>query len=706
MSPISKTTRALALSVAALALTLPGLATADHHAQTGTSMTHTAAHTAGDTAAHTAGHTAAAAPLIPREALFGNPTRSQGLLSPDGKWLSWLAPDNGVLNIWLAPRDNPDAARVMTSSTDRPIRQHFWAPDAGSLMYIQDKGGDENFLLYQIDLVTGKETTLTPFENTRVDIIGASDTIKDRILVGLNNRDPQFHDAYMLDLGTGDLTLVYENNSYAGFMADDTLTLRMAMRQNEAGGTDYFSIEDNAVADTPFETTAMEDSLTTAPAGYTTDGSILYWLDSRGRNTAALYAQDTATGARTMVAEDDKADLGGTIRDQETGVVQAYSVNYLRNEWTAIDAGLGASLDWLDERLEGDFGISSRTDDDATWIVWNDPLTAPTATYIYDRTAETLEPFYTSRPELEGAPLQPMHPVEIASRDGLTLPSYLTLPPGSDSDGDGRPDAEVPMVLLVHGGPWARDGYGFSSGVQWLANRGYAVLQVNFRGSTGFGKDFLNAANKQWGLSMHDDLIDATDWAIAQGITSADQVAIMGGSYGGYATLAGLAFTPDKFACGVDIVGPSNLETLLGTIPPYWAPMVKIFHERMGDPGTAEGLALLRAASPLYSANKIIRPLLILQGANDPRVKQAESDQIVEAMKQAGIPVTYVLYPDEGHGFAKPTNNIAYTAITENFLASCLGGRSEPIGDTVANSTAQILNGAENVVGLEDALGS
>lgn len=644
--------------------------------------------------------------LIPRDHLFGNPTKAAGRISPDGKWLSWLAPSNDVLNVWLAPVDNPDAAKVMTSATDRPIRQYFWSPDSQSLLYIQDKGGDENFLLYRIDLETGKETTLTPFENTRVDIIGASETIRDKILVGLNNRDAQWHDVHMLDLNTGELTLVLENNAYAGFMADDTLTLRMAMKQNDAGGTDYFRVIDNVVEEEPFSTTAMEDSLTTSPAGYTTDGSTLYWLDSRGRNTAALYAEDVETGARTLIAENDKADIGGTIRDPKTGVVEAYSVNYLKTEWTAIDPEIKASLDFLGSKLEGEFGVSSRTDDDATWIVWNDPMTAPSSTYIYDRAAGTLTPFYVTRPELEGAPLQPMYPVEIASRDGLTLPSYLTLPPGSDADGDGRPEAAVPMVLLVHGGPWARDEYGFSSLVQWLANRGYAVLQTNFRGSTGFGKDFINAGNKQWGLAMHDDLIDATDWAIAEGITDADQVAIMGGSYGGYATLAGLTFTPEKFACGVDIVGPSNLETLLETIPPYWAPLVKIFHERMGDPNTEEGLAILKAASPLYKADQITKPLLILQGANDPRVKQSESDQIVGAMQEAGIPVTYVIYPDEGHGFAKPVNNIAFTAISENFLATCLGGRSEAIGDTVAKSTAEIPVGVEHVQGLGDALAS
>ena len=644
-------------------------------------------------------------PLIPRDDLFGNPTRAAGKLSPHGKWLSWLAPRDGVLNIWLAPVGTPDAAKAMTDATDRPIRQYMWAPDSKSLLYIQDKGGDENFLLYGVDIASGQETTLTPFENTRVDIVGGSESIRDKILIGLNNRDPQFHDVHLLDLNTGELTLVIENNSYAGFMADDTLTVRMAMRQNEAGGTDYFRVIDNQVEDEPFSTTEMEDALTTSPAGYTRDGSVLYWLDSRERDTAALYAEDVASGERTLIAENDKADIGGTIRDRETGEVQAYSVNYLKTEWTALDADLGASLDWLETQLDGEFGISSRTDDNQTWIVWNDPLTAPTATYIYDRPAQTLTQFYVTRPELEGAPLQPMHPIEIEARDGLTLPCYLTLPAGTDMDGDGKPETPSPMVLLVHGGPWARDDYGFASGVQWLANRGYAVLQVNFRGSTGFGKNFLNAANKQWGLAMHDDLIDAVDWAIARGVTEAEKVAIMGGSYGGYATLAGLTFTPETFACGVDIVGPSNLETLLETIPPYWAPMVKIFHERMGDPSTEEGLALLKAASPLYKADQITKPLLILQGANDPRVKQSESDQIVGAMKEAGVPVTYVLYPDEGHGFAKPVNNIAYTAITENFLASVLGGRSEPIGETVKASTAEILEGVEHVAGLADALG-
>ena len=674
-------------ALTALAMTLPATATAQE-TETTSGMT---------TPAH-------AAPLIPREDLFGNPTRSAGRLSPDGRWLSWLAPKDGVMNVWLAPVDDPAAARAMTSATERPIRSYFWAPDSRSLLYIQDKGGDENFLLYGIDIASGKETTLTPFEDTRVQVVGTSENIRDRILVGLNNRDPRYHDVHMLDLNTGELTLVLQNDAYAGFLADDNLDLRMALRPNAAGGMDFFPIVDGEIADEPAESTGLEDSLTTQPAGFTTDGKTMYWIDSRGRNTAALIAQDVATGEKTVIAQNDKADIGGALTDPRTGEIEAYSFTYLTTEWTAIDPEIGSALDWLDQRLEGEFGIQSRTEDDSKWVVWNDPLTAPVRTFIYDREAGTLEEFYVSRPELEGAPLQPMHPLELTARDGLTLPSYLTLPPGSDADGDGVPEAPVPMVLLVHGGPWARDGYGYDSQHQWLANRGYAVLSVNFRGSTGFGKEFISAGDLEWGRKMHDDLIDAVDWAIESGVTAPDKVAIMGGSYGGYATLAGLTFTPEKFACGVDIVGPSNLETLLETIPPYWAPLVEQFHQRMGDPDTPEGLALLKERSPLHSADRITKPLLIGQGANDPRVKQAESDQIVAAMQEHGIPVTYVLFPDEGHGFARPANNIAFTAISENFLATCLGGRAEPIGDTVAASSAQIVEGEEFVQGLAEAL--
>lgn len=648
--------------------------------------------------------TARTAPLIERAKLFGNPSRAGATLSPDGRYLAWLAPREGVMNIWVAPTNRLDAPRALTTSRDRPIRSVFWSPDSTMTLFIQDKAGDENFLLYGVDVETGIERSLTPFTNTRVRLVGVSPLIKNRILVGLNNRDPEWHDLHSLDLKTGALTEIMRGDGYEGFMSDAQLDVRLALRPNAAGGTDYLPVTNGAVGDTPVAVTGLDDSLTTNPAGFSTDGKTLYWIDSRGRNTAALIAQDTATGNTRVLGEDARADVSKAMSNPRTGAIEAWAATYLRDEWHAIDPVIGADLAWLRDQLEGDVSVTSRTDDDRLWTVAVDPVVAPASVHLYDRSRKALTELYVSRPELAGAPLQPMHTVEIAARDGLTLPSYLTLPPGSDANGDGRPELPVPMVLLVHGGPWARDEYGYDAYHQWLANRGYAVLSVNFRGSTGFGKAFIAAGNLEWGRKMHDDLIDAVNWSIQRGITSVDQVAIMGGSYGGYATLAGLTFTPTTFACGVDIVGPSNLETLLQTIPPYWAPIIQQFHQRMGNPNTPEGLALLKSRSPLYRAGDIVRPLLIGQGANDPRVKQAESDQIVNAMTARNIPVTYVLFPDEGHGFARPENNIAFNAVTENFLAGCLKGRAEPIGDTVTASSAAVPVGAEHTPGLAAAL--
>ena len=438
------------------------------------------------TALPSAAERVAPAPLIPREALFGNPTRSGGQISPDGAWLAWMAPHEGVMNVWLAPASDPAAARLMTHSTDRPIPTYFFAPNSQSLLYIQDKAGDENYLLYQVQIASGEERCLTPFENTRARIIGSSNQIRDKVLVGLNDRDPRHHDVHLLDLTSGELNLVMQNDDgYVGYLADDSLTLRYAIRQNAAGGSDMFEITDGKIAEEPSESTGLEDSLSTGVAGYTADGRVLYWYDSRGRNTAALLAQDTATGEKRVIAEDPHADIGGTMRHPITGEVEAWSVNYLKTEWTALDPHVKSSLDWLKSQLAGEFHVNSRTDADDKWIVGNDPLVAPARSYLFDRTARTLTELYVTRPELEGAPLQPMHPIEIAARDGLTLVSYLTLPPGSDPEARGVPDAPVPMVLLVHGGPWARDAYHFNGQHQWLANRGYAVLSVNFRGSTG-----------------------------------------------------------------------------------------------------------------------------------------------------------------------------------------------------------------------------
>ena len=644
------------------------------------------------------------ASLIERSKLFGNPSRSQGRISPDGKWLSWLAPRDGMMNIWVAPVADPSKARPLTAEKARPIRAYFWAPDSSMILFINDKGGDENFLIYGVDVATGVQKTLTPFEKTRAEIFGVSRLVKDHVLIGLNNRDARWHDVYSLDLKSGALTQVFKNDGFAGFLADEQLHLRGAAKPRADGGSDLYAIVDGKASDTPIERIGPDDAKTTSPIGYSMDGQTLYWLDSRGRNTTVLAAQDTKTGARTVLGQDPQSDVEGAMVDPKTGRVQAYSVDYLKTEWKVLDPAVKDDLAFLQSKLNGVVNITGRTDADDLWTVVVDPVTAPSAFYLYDRKAKRLTKLFTTRPELEGAPLVAMHPVVIKTRDGLNEVSYLTLPPGSDSDGDGKPDKPVPLILLVHGGPWGRDGYGYNGLHQWLANRGYAVLSPNFRASTGFGKSYMNAGDKEWGRKMHDDLLDAVDWAVKSGVTSRDKVAIMGGSYGGYATLVGMTFTPDTFACGVDIVGPSNLNTLLSTIPPYWQSIRTQFNRSIGDPATPEGQALLKERSPLFKADAIKRPLLIGQGANDPRVNQRESGQIVDAMKAKGIPVTYILFPDEGHGFARPENNIAFYAISEQFLSKCLGGRAEAYGKAFAGSSITAPYGAEFAPGLQAAL--
>ena len=654
--------------------------------------------------------------LIERAKFFGNPTKTGSQISPNGKWLSWIAPRDGVMNLWVAPLSDLSKAKPLTAETKRPIRSMFWSPDSQSVLFINDKGGDENFLLYGVNVDSGEQTSLTPFEKTRVQVTGIGSNIKDRILVGVNNRDPKWHDVHSLDLASGKLTLVMQNEGYGGFLPDENLNLRIATKSRPDGGIDYHAISDNKVAATPFASVTLEDAQTTRPLGFTSDGKSMYWADSRGRDTAALIEQDIATGKTTVIAQDSRADISSAMTDARSGRVLAYEVDYLTREYIALDPSVKDDLAFLKQQARGNFSVPSRSDDGEKWIVTIDRVIEPSSTYLYERKGKRLTKLYTSRPELENAPLVPMAPKEIKTRDGMTLVSYLTLPKdasgvgkdkgkGKGKDkGKGKLRAPVPMVLLVHGGPWSRDTYGYNTMHQWLANRGYAVLSVNFRGSTGFGKKFISAGDMQWGRKMHDDLLDAVDWAVAEGVTSRDKVAIMGGSYGGYATLAGMAFTPDKFACGVDIVGPSNLFTLLSTIPPYWESIKQQFYTRMGDPGTEAGKAVLKERSPLYSADKITRPLLIGQGANDPRVNVAESDQIVSAMSAKNIPVTYVVFPDEGHGFARPVNNIAFMAVTENFLGKCLGGRAEPIGATLKASSAQVKHGAQFAPGLKEAM--
>jgi dipeptidyl aminopeptidase/acylaminoacyl peptidase len=642
--------------------------------------------------------------LIARDALFGNPERANVQISPDGKYLSWVAAVDGVLNVWVAPADNPSQARAVTQDKARGIRSYFWSYHPDTLLYLRDSGGDEDFHLYAVDLKTGQAKDLTPFPKTTAQVAGVSPKHPGTILVGMNDRDAQWHDIYKVDLASGNRTVLEKNDAQiAGYIADADYTLKYAQRSRPDGGADVLRRGANGAWE-KFDDIPFEDVLTTSPGGLTLDGKTLYFTDSRGRNTAALFAIDVASGTRTLVLEDARADVGGTLADPATGKVQAVSVDYLRDEWKVVDPAIRADLEKLEAIGPGDVSVNTRTLDDKTWIVAYSAAEAPLVYYRYDRSAGTLTKLFSARPKLEGKPLVPQWPVEIASRDNKTLVSYLTLPRSADANNDGKADAPVPLVLLVHGGPWARDSYGYGGYNQWLANRGYAVLSVNFRGSTGFGKDFTNAGNGEWAGKMHDDLIDAVQWAVKQGVTTQDQVAIMGGSYGGYATLAGLTFTPDAFACGVDIVGPSNLNTLLSTVPPYWASFFEQLAKRMGDPRTDAGKKWLTERSPLTRADQIKKPLLIGQGANDPRVKQAESDQIVKAMQAKNIPVTYVLFPDEGHGFARPENNKAFNAVTEGFLAQCLGGRAEPIGKDFTGSSISVPVGADGVPGLAEAL--
>ncbi len=660
-------------------------------------------------------------PLISRELLFGNPDKTSVALSPDGQYLSFLAPVNNVLNVWVAPANEPEKAQPVTKDTLRGIRIYFWAYTNQHIIYLQDLAGDENWQVHVVDITTKEDRNLTPFEEIpgpdgkpitlpngkplrpRAEIQAVSHKLPAEILVGLNNRNPQFHDLYRLNILTGDLKLIQQNDRFMGFQVDDNYNLRFAAQMTADGGLELFTPDGKGNWQS-FDKIPMEDMMTTNPIDFDQTGDILYMIDSRGRNTAALFAVNLKTKETTLLAEDPRADITAIMMHPVAKKVEAAAVEYTRVEWKILDEAIKGDLEYLKSVNEGDINVTSRTLDDQFWAVAYTVDDGPARFYLYDRAQKTARFLFTNRAGLEGVELAKMHPVVIKARDGLDLVSYLTLPRSSDPDNDGRPEKPLPMVLYVHGGPWARDSWGFNSIHQWLANRGYAVLSVNYRGSTGFGKNFINASNLEWAGKMHDDLIDAVNWAIQAGIAEKNKVAIMGGSYGGYATLVGLTFTPDVFACGVDIVGPSNLRTLLETIPPYWKPMMDMWATRVGDPRTEEGRKFLDSRSPLTYVDRISKPLLIGQGANDPRVKQTESDQIVRAMQEKGIPVTYVLYSDEGHGFARPENRLSFFAVAELFLVQHLGGRAEPVGDDFARSTIEVPQGAEQIPGLSEAL--
>jgi dipeptidyl aminopeptidase/acylaminoacyl peptidase len=640
---------------------------------------------------------------IPRKLLFGNPDKAGPKISPDGKHLSFLAPVAGVLNVWVAPVDNIAAAKAITHDKKRGIRSYVWAYSSKHILYVQDANGDEDFHIYRADLAGQQDHDLTPLKKVRAEIQDVSYKFPGEILIGLNDRNPQYHDVYRLNLETGKRELVQKNDGFTGFITDDDYRVRFATKYAADGGNLFLAPDDKG-GWKEFIKVPMADSLTTNLVGFDKSGAVAYMIDSRGRDTGAFTTLDLKSGKETVVAADSRADAGGALIHPTKRTIQAVSFTYERTHWKFLDPAVAAEYQKLAKVADGDITVASRTLDDQTWVVAFLLDNSPVRYYLYDRGTGKARFLFTDRKELEGQPLVPMYPEIVKTRDDLSLVCYLTLPPGSAAAGKSRPSQLVPLVLDVHGGPWGRDRWGFNPYHQLFANRGYAVLSVNFRGSTGFGKKFLNAGNREWAGTMHNDLLDAVAWALREKIAQPGKVAIFGGSYGGYATLVGLTFTPETFACGVDIVGPSNLVTLLSTIPPYWAPAMQLFKDRVGDHTTAEGKKFLEERSPLTYVAKIRRPLLIGQGANDPRVKQAESDQIVKAMQERKIPVTYVLFPDEGHGFARPANRLAFNAVAEAFLAEHLGGRYEPIGQAFEGSSITVPAGASDVPGLPAAL--
>jgi dipeptidyl aminopeptidase/acylaminoacyl peptidase len=611
--------------------------------------------------------------LIPLPVLFGNPERVSPSISPDGTQLAWIAPHEGVLNVWLAPvsvESGVDlaAARVVTDDADRGIRQFGWAHDGRHLLYLQDTGGDENWRLHDVDLQTMQRRDLTPFEGVQTQLIALERKFPSEILIGLNRDNPQLHDVYRVNLDTGELTKEVDNPGVVGWIADAQMVIRGAVAPQPNGG---FELLVRDTADSEWRTlltVPAEDALTTDVIAFSEDGSSLLITSSAGAQTARLARINAATGATEVLAQDPEADVSGVRIHPDTREPQIVTLLKSRSEYRVLDPAVADDLAAIRALHPGDPMFEGADDSDAVWLVGFTNDAGPIPYYAYDRTTRTAQFLFEHRPDLTRYELAGMEPFSFTARDGLLVHGYLTFPAGVERAG-------LPAVLNVHGGPWVRDAWGFDSNAQWLANRGYLCIQVNYRGSTGYGKDFVNAGDREWGARMQDDLSDAVAYAVSQGWADPARVAIFGGSYGGYAALAGAAFTPDIYCCAVDIVGPSNLITLIQSVPPYWAPLIAQFHRRVGDP--EKDADFLWSRSPLSRADSITIPLLIAQGANDPRVKQAESEQIVAALEKAGIEHEYMLFPDEGHGFAKPANRLRFYAQADRFLARHLGGRAE-----------------------------
>jgi len=613
------------------------------------------------------------AELIPLTVLFGNPERVSPRISPDGSQMAWIAPHDGVLNVWLAPI-SPDAgvdwaaARVITDDTDRGIRQFAWAHDGRHVLYLQDTGGDENWRLHDVDLSTMQRRDLTPFEGVQTELIATERDFPDEILIGMNKENPQLHDVYRLNLKSGELTKELANPGLINMLADPQLVVRAALQPRPDGSASLVTRDDAASDWREVLSIPADDAMSTGLVSFSTDGKSVLMVSSLGAQAARLVRLNLETGDTEVLAEDPEADVSGVRIDPDTREPQIVTVLKARSHYRVLDPSVAGHLEAIRALHPGDPAFPDADDSDRVWLVAFTNDAGPVAFYAYDTATGSASFLFEHQPELSKYELASKEPFSYAARDGLTIHGYLTFPPGLDR-------SDLPTVLLVHGGPWARDTWGFDPIPQWLANRGYLCVQVNFRGSAGYGKEFLNAGDREWGAKMQDDLSDAVAEVVSQGWADPSKVAIVGGSYGGYAALAGATFTPDLYCCAVDIVGPSNLITLIETVPPYWAPIIAQFHRRVGDP--KKDADFLWSRSPLSRADQIQIPLLIAQGANDPRVKQAESEQIVAALKNAGIDHDYMLFPDEGHGFAKPENRLTFFAAADKFLSRYLGGRAE-----------------------------
>jgi dipeptidyl aminopeptidase/acylaminoacyl peptidase len=607
-------------------------------------------------------------PLIPRDLLFGNPSRVAPQLSPDGLRLAYIAPDEGVLNVWVRTIGQEDD-RPVTRDRDRGVRDYAWAEDNVHLLYVQDKAGDENWHVYKVTEAGGDDVDLTPIDDVQARIVAVDRRHPNTILVAVNDRDPQLHDVYRVDLTTGERTLAIRNEIGAiDWTADHEQRIRCATLPTPEGGflVLHRSGEDGEWAE--LLTFAADDAMASNVFGFAGDDVTLYFTSCEGVNAGELRAMNTGTGEVTVLAGDPDSDVEDVLTHPDTHVPQAVIFYKERKVVRVLDEAIRADLEKLEALVDGDLHVIDRDREDRQWLVAHTRDLGAVVYHAFDRETGEASFLFSARPDLDDQPLVPMNPVSFTARDGLTIHGYLSLPAGVEPKG-------LPTVLNIHGGPWHRDVWGLHPEAQWLANRGYACLQVNFRGSTGYGKEFVNAGDREWGGKMQDDITDAVKWLIERGIADPDRTAIYGGSYGGYAVLSGLTKTPELFACGVDIVGPSNLITFSNTIPPYWEPLRALFVRRVGDVETEEDF--LKSRSPLFMVDRIEAPLLIVQGRNDPRVNRDESIQIRDALQARGKTVQFLEFDDEGHGFAKPENRMVFYAKAERFLADHLGGRFE-----------------------------